>query len=478
MGKPVPISLGTKSNPSRLSKQASDARLINCYAEPLGDEGKTQWAITAAPGLANFGTALGDSIRAMLVVGSYLYVVAGFQVFKVDSSGVSTSLGGFATSGAVYMRHGRTIPVQIALVAQGLYYVIQSDVLTQITDSDLPPPTGLGYLDGYGVLTTTQSRFFLTGLDDFTTIDPLDVAEVQAVPDAIIAVHELGREVIFFCESHTEWWQDTGNADFPFERSQSVDIGWLSVAADAIVSFDLPDGSGLVIIGVCSDHSVRMLRGYGAQVISTPEIENLIRLLDEAGNASQLTATSWSWGGRNFYCLSCDGWTRVFNGKDWHERKSYGSDRWRVSKVVNFAGKLIAGDATTGQLYTMNDDTYDEAGHPLVMEIITPPVHAFPYRGIMNTLYIDAASGVGLNTTAPQNLDPTMMLDISRDGGDTFAVTREIALGELGQTAKRLQPERRLGTFGQKGVAFRFRISAAVQKLILAAALDFDKLAA
>lgn len=37
----VPISLGTRSNPSRHAKQAGNARLINCFAEEMGEEGKS-----------------------------------------------------------------------------------------------------------------------------------------------------------------------------------------------------------------------------------------------------------------------------------------------------------------------------------------------------------------------------------------------------------------------------------------------------
>lgn len=475
MGTPVPISLGLRSNPSRHSKQAGNARLINCFAEPLGDEGKAQWLITGAPGLANFGSALtGGGIRDAIDVDGYLYVVAGRQVYKVDPNGTATNIGGIPTDGPVYMRRNRRVPTQIGIVSDGYYAVIDTGVLTEVSDPDLPPPTSLAYLDGYGVLPISRGRYMITGVDDFTTIDGLDESVADTNPDDILRAHELGREVVFFGTKSTEWHQDTGNADFPLERSQSVELGWL--AADSIAPFLLP--AGLTLIGVASDHSVKMLQGYGAQTISTPEIENLIRLLDEAGSASTLKATSYAWGGRQFYTLSCAAWTREFNGKGWHERKSYGSERWRVSKVVSFGGKLIAGDATTGQLYTMNDDTYDEAGEPLILEVIAPPVHAFPYRGRANTMFLDAVSGVGLNSSAAQDLDPVMLIDWSKDGGDTWTAPREVALGRMGKTATRIQPIYRLGAFGQKGLTFRFRVSAAVQKVLMSAALDFDKLAA
>jgi hypothetical protein len=480
MGQPVPISLGIRSNPARQSKQAGNARLINCFAEEIGEEGKSKWLITATAGLSTFGSALDadGGIRDMLEVDGYLYVVAGRQVFKVDSSGVSTLLGGIPTDGPVYMRRNRRNPTQIGIVTDGLFYVIDvsTATLTVVADTDLPPPSSLAYLDGYGILPISRGRYMITAIDDFTSIDGLDEGSVESNPDPIVRAHELEREVYFFGTESIEAHQNTGNADFPFERSQTMEVG--CGAADSVAPVDTPQGKSLMF--VASDHTVRILRGYQTQVVSTNEIENKIRLLAEAGTISTLRSTSWSWGGRFFYCLSCADWTRCFDAKTgvWHDRNSYLSDRWRVSKVAPFAGKLVAGDATTGQLYLMNDDTYTEGSDPHVMSILTPPVHAFPYRGVANALHVDAVSGVGLNTTTDYNLDPVLMIDISKDGGDTFGAPREIALHRQGKTARRIQPVYRLGTFGPKGIVFRLRISAAVQKAVMSVALDYDQLAA
>ena len=43
----TPISLGLRSNPGR-HEAISAARLINCYAEDVGDEGKIRFPVVAA----------------------------------------------------------------------------------------------------------------------------------------------------------------------------------------------------------------------------------------------------------------------------------------------------------------------------------------------------------------------------------------------------------------------------------------------
>lgn len=477
MAEPTPISLGVRSNPSRHGKQAGNARLINCFAEEIGEEGKTQWVITGAPGLTPFGDSLGtDGIRDMLEVDASLYAVAGPQLVSLDGTGNAVSIGPIPTAGPVYMRRNRAIPPQIAIVSDGYYAVAQNDVLTTIEAADLPPPSSAAYLDGYIILPVANGRYMITSVDDATSIDGLDEGTAESNPDPIVRAHELEREVYLFGSKSTEAHQNTGDADFPLTRSQTMEVG--CAAADSVCAVDTPQGKGLAF--VAHDHTVRMMLGYTPAVVSTGEIEDKIRILAEAGNIDTLRATGWSWGGRFFYALSAPTWTRVLDAKTgfWHERKSYGRDRWRIGKVTGFAGKLIAGDYATGQLYQMRDGIYDEAGDPLVMEIISPPVHAFPYGGIGNALYIDAISGVGLNTDVPQNLDPVMLVDWSKDGGETFCAPREIPLHRLGQSARRIAPIRRLGSFGPKGLVFRFRISAAVKKVVLSASLDFDRLAA
>jgi hypothetical protein len=478
MGEPVPISLGLRSNPSRHNRQAGNGRLINCFAEEIGEEGKSQWVINACPGLSTFGSALDTDggVRDMLEVDGYLNTVAGRQAFKVNSSGIATSLGGIPTDGPVYGRRNRASPTQIAYATDGLYYTLVNDVLTQNADTDLPPPSSLAYLDGYGILPTSRGRYFLTGIDDFTTIDALDVGTAESNPDPIVRAHELEREVYLFGSKSTEAHQNTGAADFPLTRSQTMEVG--CAAADSVCPVDTPQGKALMF--VAHDHSVKVLRGYSPVTVSTGEIEDKIRVLAEAGTISSLRATSWSWGGRSFYALSCADWTRCYDSKTglWHDRKSHLSDRWRIDKVATFGNRLIAGDATTGQLYTMSDDTYTEGSSPLTMEVITPPIHAFPYGASMNALYVEAVSGVGLNSTTAHNRNPVLMVDWSKDGGATWSATRDIALHAQGQTARRLPPLFRLGSFGPKGIVVRFRISAAVQKVLISAALDFDRLAA
>lgn len=477
MGQPVPLALGVRSNPGK-NRQVGTAELTNCRSEQTGEDAKAPWTIFGTAGLSIFATALGGTIRAMLPVNNILYVVAGRNVCIVTPGGVVTRIGGIQSDGAVYMERNRRVPPQIGIVSGGFYYVIDTGTnsMTQILDPDLPGPIALSFLEGYGVLPIPGGAYMLTALDDFSAIDGLDRGTAEAFPDDLVRSMVLESELVLFGETSTEWHVDSGGADFPFTRVHATELGCL--APDSVAKVDGPTNKTL--IWVAPDHTVRQMSGYTAQVVSTPEISDLIKELHEAGEISTLKGFAWADSGSAFYALRCDRWCRVLdtNTGHWHTRKSYLSDTWRVSSVVQFGDKLIAGDRDdTGTLYVMGGSYNMEGAHFLPMQIDTPLVHAFPYRLKFNTFYLDAASGVGLNTSDPHASDPKVLVSWT-DDAVSYSAERERSLGRLGQVAKRIPPIHRLGTTGSRGRSFRIRISAPIERIILGASIDFEKLGA
>lgn len=476
MAEPVPISLGLRSNPARNS-QAGSARLINCLAEETGEEGKSVWTLYGAPGLRNFGTVLNDGpVRFMIVVGETLYVVSGRDVFAVGPGGTASRIGGIPTDGPVYGASNRRVPAEIGLVSGGGYFLIDvgANSLTQISDVDLPAPLSISFLNGYFVFPVANARYMLSGLDDGSTIDGLDEGTAEFLPDDLVRSITLENELILGGTQSLEWHQDLGNEDFPFQRVHATEIGMLAGDSAALV----PTPTRKTVIFVANDHTVRLVSGYSTEVISTNEIQQLIKNVHDAGNINQLRGFGFADSGRFAYCLTCDTFSRVWDAKvGWYERKSYGLNRWRVGSVVQFGTKLVAGDYATGQLYELRGDVYDEAGDPLIAEVITPVVHAFPYRLALNGLFIDMARGVGLNSPQDHIANPKLTVAISRDGGDSWGAERERNIGTLAQKAKRIQPIYRMGTCSQAGAQFRLRLSAPVERVIMSMALDSDRLA-
>jgi hypothetical protein len=468
MGAIIPVELGTTSNPARYP-QGGVASLLNCYVEKAGEEGKTPWPLYAADGLQGFATLSGASagVRAMIVVAGVLYVVAGTSVYTVTAAGVVTSIGAIATTGPVYMRRNRraTNP-DITIVSDGLMYNYRTS-LNQVTDVDLLAPLSLAYLDGYMVTASTLGKWQIGAIDDASAFDALDVTRAESDPDEIVLVHEYGDTIVTFGEVSTEFWDNTGAADFPFERLDTKNYGCGAKNSVAMV--------GQTLFFIAHDRTVCRLAGYDAERVSNHAVE---RAIESISDRDTITATSWVKGGHQFYVITSSDWTWGYDTLTgtWHERKSHGRENWRISKVVDFDGRLIAGDADSGILYEMSDTFGDEAGEPLIVTVIPPAIHSFPNQLTFNAAYVDVESGVGSNadSTQTQDVTPEIALSWSDDGGVTFGAPRMLSLGQDGQRVKKVRTFR-LGTCGEEGRVFKLSTSAKVSRALYGMRVDVDE---
>lgn len=466
----TPISLGTQSNRARYGHQGT-ARLINCYAEKVGEEGKSPVNVHAVDGFDVFSSpGVAGSVRAMLALSdSDLYAVIGRLMYRVDSSGSATSLGGIPSDGFCSMARNRSATPQIATVCDGLCFKVEGGALAQIFDPDLPPATSVCNLNGYFIFQLRDGRMFASNLDDIN-VDAIDFAAASTKPDGGVIAWVRGQELLSGGNDSIEVWTDQGNAEgFPLGRVTNVkrsedqkDIGVKSAASVAESYF------------VGSDNTVRVISGYQAQRISSHYLE---RLIEAETNPSTIRGFSWGAAGHTFYAVTGSTWTYVYDSTTnlWHERKSYARANWRISHAAQFGNSVIFGDDTTGALYRNNPDTNTEAGDFLVCEVWMPPIHAEPYRLRHNALYVDVLPGVGIASGATENADPQLMMDYSDDGGATFSTQRFASLGKQGNRLRRVR-------FNRLGVArnrtYRLSVSAAVVRSLGQISLDADKLAA
>ena len=404
----VPLSLNLRSNPARFG-HAGAARLINCYAEETGNEAKNKYMIVGCDGLDDFVTLTdGGGIRAMLALtDADLYTVSGRLLFRADQSGGQSTLGGIPSDGLVTMARNRAGTPQIAVVCDGLYFKVAGGVLSQMADPDLPPPTSVAFSSGFFVFQLADGRMFASELDD-TNVLPTDFATANSNPDGGMRVFTRGEDLISFGTRSVEFWRDEGGEAFPFGKTTSREVGLLAAGAVATVNE--------TVAFVAHDGTVRMLQGYDAQRISHHAVE---RAIADDPSPSAITACSWQSRGHTFLSLSGTAWTWEYNATTgmWHERKSYASDRWRVSQAVQFGNRRVLGDYATGKLYTLN---------------------------------ADAVASTALT-------EQQLMVDWSDDGGANFSSQRMITIGAVGERQRRVRTNR-LGV----AMSRTYRLSLAV----------------
>jgi hypothetical protein len=466
----VPLDFGTQSNPGRYGPDTGP-RFINAFVEAADAKGKAVFPFYPVYGLSSFATLTGGTkSRGAISFGSYGYVVSGPLLFKVDSGGAVTTVGGIPNSAPVFMARNRKSPnAQIAIVTDGLRFIVENDVISTIADADLPAPNSVTAIAGYFVFTISDGRFFITEIDEGTDIDALDFSTAEANPDGLSVGYARGGEVILAGPKSIEFWAHTGAAAFPFERIPGSTLQSLGILCKYSMR-DLND----VVMFVASDGTVRMLDGYTPRRISTHAQE---RDIDAVTDKDSITATAYTIRGHGFYKISCEDWTWVYNATTgfWHEEASYGLNRWRGEVFVDINGVRVVGDHENGLMYRINPDAYDEAGEHLVMTVRSAPFHTYPSPLAFNTLYVDTIPGVGLNTTDDHEEDPLIMMRFSDDSGRTWSDEMTAPVGKIGEFSKRVTFSQ-LGQSLEDGRIFELSMSAAVIRGITSIAADVEKL--
>lgn len=378
----TPVALGTGSNPGR-DTQAGDARFINCYAESSGQEGVARFPVYACEGYELFKTLATSGTgapRAMLALSdSALYVVSGTRLVKLDASATETAITGTLTgSGLVTMARNRKEPnAQIAIAlangASGQLWFCENDTLTQFDLTTLATGNivSVSSIDGYVIPYFENGEFFASDIDA-STIDDLSFAKSESSPDSGVISKVRGRELVLFGTSSTEWWQNTGATDFPFERVTSSGFGCYA-AGSTVNVMHVGDGSVIDTIAFCATNDqgsyagVCLLDGYNVRKISTPAID---RMVQAETDKTTIKAFSYAINGHTFYTLSTSTATASYDLSTgmWHERKSSGLGFWRLRTACSFGTKLIVGDYTSAKVYTMRTGLYSATASTLTLK--------------------------------------------------------------------------------------------------------------
>lgn len=425
------ITLGVRSNPGRDSA-ISPARMINCYAEDAGQEGKIKFPLVACDGFTSFATLPGGAAGVTRGLFNFddttLYVVTGTRLQRVDTSGVVTQMQELATSGYAYFARNRREPnAQIGLVtSDGLFRIIENNVVsTPSIDADVGASlfNSICSIDGYFIFTKSNGEFYISEIDDGTNIDELEFSQTQANPDGLTRGIIRGRDVCLFGPRSIEFWQNTGQADFPFERTTSCNTGLFAPASAVQVSAVVDggeQGDTVAFVGANADGAlvgVMLLTGYSARKISPSGLDRALR--DEPVKSS-IRGFAYAAQGTTFYCVTGTtfSWEYNCNTGLWHERQSSGLSIWRVADACTFNGNTIFGDYSAAALYRRSAS-------------ITP--------------------------ASPSNIS----LRHSNDHGTTWSTARSKSIGTSGQRTKRVK-FLRLGQSKEDGKVLELSISNAV----------------
>jgi hypothetical protein len=448
----------------------SAQQIINLYAEAAPKDAKSPVVLYGTPGIKDFATSVGDGpIRGARNFAGTLFAVSGNTLYSVDSAGAATSIGAINTStGPVSMSHNQATTAELIIVdgTDGWLYDATNG-LVQITDGDFFAADVVDFQDQYFVLVRKGTgQFFLSNLNAGAIYTATDIATAEGDPDNLVALISNRRELWLFGTETIEIWFNSGNVDFPFSRFEGgfIERGCaaaFSIAEDGNLVFWL--GEDLIFYSADSYHTLVRISQHG--------IEEALRkypIVDDA------CAFIYTMAGHKFYVCTfpAEGATWVYDITTglWHERHSFGMERWRVSVHVEAYGKHLVGDFEKGRIGELDLDTFEEYGEVMQGQATGPVVYADRKRIFHHRFELDIEAGTGLTTG--QGSDPQVWLDWSDDGGHTWSARKPFrSMGKIGAYMQRLR-WMSLGSARQR--IYRLTVSDPVKRSIIAAHLDAE----
>src|SRR5574343_87733 len=430
--------LWAKQTAKDRSGAATLEQLLNCFVQKNPAGSPQPFKILPIPGLKYWSNYGAGPIRGTWYALGRLFVVSGNELYVVASDKSSVMIGAVPGGGPVHMMSNET---HVGIATNLGFYAATTAAIVNVDGVHYSTAV---YQNGYGILSEFGTdRWFLTGLDDMTTIDPLDYTNADELPDKLKGNATLSNEVYAFGEKSAERYYLSGDQYFPFTKISGGAIPVGCISGDSIVT------AQKVIGWLAEDYSAHIVAGGQEQLISTPGIEKWIGARLNPSDVRGVTyrlegheSMVWNWqDGSIAYDLS--------NGL-WHERKSWAENRWRVDTCSDAFGKKLVGDFESGNVYELDPNTvYEENGAGVkewIVRTMQPgPITSGADRVFMDELYIDCEMGVGLGVPGT-GFDPKWSLQWSDDDGNTWSNIVEASAGKSGEYALRATFNR-LGSF-------------------------------
>jgi len=286
------------------------------------------------------------------------------------------------------------------------------------------------FLDGY-FLVELLGSFYISGLYEGMSWDATEFASAESSPDGIVKVFVDHSEVILFGTETTEYWGNSGNADFPFTRIQGTSDEWGLAARDSVAKFNnsymylAQNTLGEVMLVISS--------GYIPTPVQDFEFHHLI---NEYATVSDARGFAYMLGGHPMYVIHfpTQGTSWMFDGSTgiMTELKSKGLERHRSDLHTHFLNKNYITDFENGNIYKLDKDTYTDNGESIVRLLRSKHDHNKNHTEvIVDRVEILMEQGVGLQNG--QGEDPKLMFRTSKDKGRTWSGEMTASIGKAGE---------------------------------------------
>lgn len=357
---PFPIVGGAYTDDAKSWANQDTVNYLPVRSEREGT--KTAAKLEQAPGLRPF-LKLGDGpIRGGRDVEGKGFVVSGTSLYRIAGDGVAQAVGTIPGTGPVTITHNQVTGGNQVVIGNGIsgyVYDTSDNTLVQITDDGFPGFASLDFLGQMVLGVEPQRRFwFHSDLVDATSYNTNNRYSAETSPDRLVGVIAANNDAVVFGERTIEPWTlaPTANQNFQLQRGGVVEMG--CAAARTLCRLDNS------IFFLNNFGQVVQLAGYSPRIVSTRAMEGAISRCD----LSRAFAFTWEDKGHAVYYITFpDGQTWGWDAAhgEWHRRKSFGMDRWRLSCLFKLNGHWYGGDAFNGLLHRLTWRWAKEACDPV-----------------------------------------------------------------------------------------------------------------
>ena len=434
---------------------------VNVLVEANPSSQAAPTALIARPGrdtFANVGTAPTRALwQKSGLFNDAALVVASGAVISLTSGAGQTTFTGVSIAGDDLVEIDGQLDADYnseAYIATGsaLYKVTSNgNVVTQITFPDAfnAGATSVACLGGYVLATQAGSDAVYYQIPASSTFTALQFASSEYAPDKNVFIRGVGDIFWLGGQTSLEGWRLTGDASAPVGVAGGLkfDVG-CKAKASAV------NCRGTLIF-VDSDGSVRMTSGGEPSIIS------------DNGLAEQIRKTATADIRASFYVkdqhpvyrltlLSNGTWDYDLSSQKWTRATSTGYDYDRAHLFANIGDTVLAADALSNTIWTVNPDSRNDGSDTFTVEFCA--IHEVKEgRVAIANLELDMLLGDAPRTG--QGSNSLIGMSMSKDGGYTYGPIRYRSLGVTGK--RTVSP--RWNALGDSvapfGTIFKFQIS-------------------
>jgi hypothetical protein len=348
---------------------AGSERTVNLYVEQEPGTPKAPATLYATPCVRPFAVMGDGPVRALFSQDGRCFAVSGSSFYEIFASRTVTLRGTATADGspATISSNGSN-GNQLFVTSGGVGYIynLLTNTIAAVTTNAEPVQMG-AFSDGYFLaLQRTSNRFTYSALYDGTTWDALDFYQVSTVADQVVTMIESHRDIWLLGSQTSSVWNNTGDADNPWQPIPGVKIEMGSAAAFSAVNLD----NTLYWLGgnQQGNRVVYRANGYTPERISNHAVEWALNQYPQVSNA---VAWAYQDEGHAFYVLflpskpprnSPVDWTSwvydVATGQ-WHERAVWDNvlGQWEphYGRCHTYAfGRHLIGDRSSGAIYELS----------------------------------------------------------------------------------------------------------------------------